>query len=135
MVARNLTPAVSRSNTARWRQWEPDSLRVFAEVGTIRWPNAKGFGGRPLLPAPQLSAILSGLSRYHSLHASDRDLSDALRRAVLNEVTERVHDAVADLRRHDLDLYWRIEGQDPDEGGIAPPANRLAAALAIDRLR
>jgi hypothetical protein len=58
-----------------------------------------------------------------------------MRRAVLNEVAERVHDAVSDLRRHNLDLYWRVEGRDPDEGGSAPSANSLAAALAIERLR
>jgi hypothetical protein len=135
MVARNLTPAVSRSNTARRRRSEPDSLRLFAQVATIRWPDATDFGGRPLRPAPQLSATLSGLSCYHNLHASGRELSNAMRRAVPNEVAERVHDAVGDLHRHNLDLYWCIEGQDPDEGRIAPPANRLAAALAIDPLQ
>jgi hypothetical protein len=84
---------------------------------------------------PQLSAIISGLSCCHRLHVSCRELSDAVRRAVLGEVAERVHEAVAALRRDGLDLYWRIEGQDPDDGGTAQSANTLAAALAIDRLR
>lgn len=135
MVARDPSPSVSPSNAARWRRWEPGSLRAFARVATIRWPNASDLRGRPLPPAPQLGIIISGLSCYHGLHASCRALGDAARRAVLNEVAERVHDAVADLRRHGLDLRWRIEGQDPDDDGAASPANSLAAALAIDRLR
>jgi len=135
MVARNSSPYVSPSNAVRWRRWEAGSLRVFAQVGTIRWPNVNDLRGRPLPPVPQLTAIISGLSCYHRLHASCRELSDAVRRGALNEVAERVHEAVAALRRDGLDLYWRIEGQDPDDGGNAPSANTLTAALAIDRLR
>jgi hypothetical protein len=135
MVARNLCPSVSPSTAARWRRWEPGAIRVFAQVATIRWPSANDLRGRPLPPAPPLSAIISGLSCYRRLHASCRGLGDAMRRAVLGEVAERVHDAVADLRRHGLDLLWRIEGEDPDEDGTSPSAGSLAAALAIDRLR
>jgi hypothetical protein len=135
MVARNSSPSVSPSAAAGWRRWEPDAIRAFAQVTTIRWPSANDLHGRPLPPAPQLSAIISGLSCYRRLHASCRGLGDAMRRTVLSEVAERVHDAVADLRRHGLDLLWRIEGEDPDEGGTAPPARSPAAALAIDRLR
>jgi hypothetical protein len=127
MVARNLCPPLSASNAVTWRRWEAGSLRAFAQVGTIRWPNVNDLRGRPLPPVPQLTAIISGLSCYHSLHASCRELSDAVRRAVLDEVAEGVHEAVAALRRDGLDLYWRIEGQDPDEGGTAPPENSLGA--------
>jgi hypothetical protein len=135
MVARNLCPSVSPSTAVKWRRWEPGAIRAFAQVATIRWPSANDLRGRPLPPAPPLSAIISGLSCYRRLHASCRGLGDAMRRTVLGEVAERVHDAVADLRRHGLDLLWRIEGEDPDEDGTAPPAKSLAAALAIDRLR
>jgi hypothetical protein len=135
MVARNLCPSVSPSTAVKWRRWEPDAIRAFAQVTTIRWPSANDLRGRPLPPAPQLSAIISGLSCYRRLHASCRGLGDAMRRTVLSEVAERVHDAVADLRRHGLDLLWRIEGEDPDEDRTAPSARSLAAALAIDRLR
>jgi hypothetical protein len=135
MVVRNPRPSVSPSTAARWRRWAPGSLRAFAQVATIRWPSANDLRGRPLPPAPQLSAIISGLSCYRRLHASCRGLGDATRRTVLSEVAERVHHAVADLRRHGLDLLWRLEAQDPDEGGTAPSARSLAAALAIDRLR
>ncbi len=135
MAARNSSPSVSPSTAGRWRRWEAGAPRAFAQVATIRWPNANDLCGKPLPPVPQLSAIISGLSCYRSLHASCRDLGDAVRRAVLTEVAEGVHHAVADLRRHGLDLLWRIEGRDADEDGTGPPANSLAAALAIDRLR
>ena len=135
MVARNSSPYVLPSNAVRWRRWGVGSFRVFAQVGTIRWPNANDLRGRPLPPVPQLTAIISGLSCYHRLHGSCRELSDAVRWAVLNEVAESVHNAVADLRRHGLDLLWRLEAQDPEDGESAPPANSLGAALAIDRLR
>jgi hypothetical protein len=134
MVARNLRPPIS-ANAVGWRRWEAGSLRAFAQVGTIRWPNVNDLRGRPLPPVPQLTAIISGLSCYHSLHASCYELSDAVRRAVLNEVADGVHNAVADLRRQGLDLLWRLEAQDPEDGGSAPLANSLGAALAIDRLR
>jgi hypothetical protein len=132
MFARNFSPFVSPSSSAMWRRWEAGSIQAFAHMATIRWPNAADFGGRPL---PQLRAIISGLSCYHSLHASCRGLSAAARRELLNHVVEGVDDAAADLRRYDLDLYWRIGAQDADEGGTAPPANSLAAPLAIERLR
>jgi hypothetical protein len=135
MVARNSSPSVSPSAVAEWRRWELGSLRASAQVATIRWPKANDLRGRPLPPAPQLSAIISGLSCCRRLHASCRELGDAMRQAVLDEVAERVHHAVADLRRHGLDLYWRIEGEDPDEDRTAPSARSRAAALAIDRLR
>ena len=135
MVARNSSPFVSLSDAVRWRRWEAGSLSAFAQVSTIRWPNVNDLRGRPLPPVPQLTAIISGLSCYHRLHASCRELSDAVRRAVLNEVAQGVHNAVADLRRHGLDLLWRLEAQDPEDGGSAAPANSLGAALAIDRLR
>jgi hypothetical protein len=63
-------------------------FRTSAQVATIRWPNAMDFDGRPLPPLPQLSAIISGFSCYHSVHGSCRELSDAMRRAVLDEVAE-----------------------------------------------
>jgi hypothetical protein len=135
MVARNSSPSVSPSAVAEWRRWELGSLRAFAQVATIRWPKANDLRGRPLPPAPQLSAIISGLSCYRRLRASCRGLGDATRRTVLDEVAERVDDAVADLRRHGLDLLWRIDGRDADEDGTSPSAVNLVAALAIDRLR
>jgi hypothetical protein len=134
MIARNPNPSVPRSNAAGWRRWEPDTIEVFADIATIRWPAANDLCGRPLPPVPQLSTILSGLSCYHRLHFSCRALGDAVRAMVLKEIAESVRDAVADLRRYGLDLLWRIEGPDPDEGGSASPANSLTAALAIDRL-
>jgi hypothetical protein len=79
MVARNSSPYVSPSNAVRWRRWEAGSLRAFAQVGTIRWPNVNDLRGRPLPPVPQLTAIISSAAHRGSavLPARPASVSDA----------------------------------------------------------